>query len=125
MPPAARSDTGLYPPDTSIVDMGLAPQEVSLLTNDARQLDKRQLVTLREVAKEFRSQGEDKVLEVFDQRTGLSLSIGDLTSVAHAFDDMQDRLNATGLAADTSACCCCSCCPCCTCTASVVIAATR
>lgn len=116
--------SGLYPPDTPITKMGLGDAEVAVLTDSAKQLTKNDLIILREVTKEFRSAGEDKVIGVFDQRTGLSLNIGDVSSIAHAFDNMQDRLN-DQLTADASACCCCTCCPCCSCTASVVIEATH
>jgi hypothetical protein len=116
--------SGLYPPDTPISQMGLDASEVAVLTDGAKQLTKNNLVILREVTKEFRSEGEDKVITVFDQRTGLGLTVGDVSSVAHAFDDMQDRLNSAPVAA-ADACCCCTCCPCCSCTASVVLEATR
>ncbi len=121
---ADRSGTGLFPNDTPITEMGLNEEEVGLLSNDAKELTKAHLVTLRNVTKQYRSQGEDKVIEVFDQMTGLSLTVGDIDSVAHAFDHLSDRMNTGGAALAGDACCCCSCCPCCTCTASVVIDAT-
>ncbi|WP_299601551.1 hypothetical protein [uncultured Tateyamaria sp.] len=120
-----RQQGGMYPMDASITEMGLDKIEIGMLTEKARKLTKRDLVVLRETAKEFRAQGEDKVVEVFDQRTKLDLRVGDLSSVAHAFDDLQDRLNATPQLAAAAACCCCTCCPCCSCTASVVIEATH
>ena len=118
------SARGMYPLDTPIAKMGLNKTEISYLTPDAKKLKKSDLIILRETTKEFRSQGEAKVVEAFDQRTGLDLNIGDMSSIAHAFDDRQDRLNTAPMAADASACCCCTCCPCCSCTASVVIEAT-
>ncbi len=125
--PRTSSGRGMYPPDTPITDMGLTPEEVAMLSQPATQLTKRNLLTLREITKQYRDRGEDKVVQVFDQRTGLHLAIADLDSIAHAFDHMQDRLNthATVAAADVTACCCCSCCPCCCCTASVVLDAKR
>lgn len=110
----------LYPNDTPIVDMDLNATEIAMLTESARKLNKGQLIVLREVNKEFRSRGDKKVVSVFDQRTGLNLNLGDLTSIAHAFDDLNDRMNA---APGAVSCCCCSCCPCCSCCASVVIEA--
>lgn len=120
-----RQQGGMYPMDAPITEMGLNQNELGMLTKNAKQLKKRDLIVLRETTKEFRSQGEAKVVQVFDQRTGLALNIGDISSVAHAFDDMQDRLNAGPELAAAAACCCCTCCPCCSCTASVVIDAAR
>ena len=101
--------------------MGLNEQEAAMLTNTAKTLTKANLVTLRNVAKVHRSEGEAKVIDVFDQQTGLTLNVGDIDSIAHAFDHLQDRLNTGGNTLAGDACCCCSCCPCCTCTASVVV----
>lgn len=126
---ATRTNTGrgLYPPDAPITEMGLTPEEVVMLSQPATQLTKANLITLREIAKQYRDQGENKVVQIFDTRTGLHLTVADLDSIAYAFDHMQDRLNthAADAAKDVSACCCCSCCPCCSCTASVVIDAKR
>ncbi len=122
---AERQSGGMYPMDTPITEMGLDKTEISLLTKSARKLSKQDLIVLRETTKEFRSRGEEAVIKVFDERTGLDLTIGDISSVAHAFDDMQDRLNASPELTAAAACCCCTCCPCCSCTASVVIEATH
>ena len=113
-----------YPPDTPIVKMGLNEKEIDSLTDAAKSLDKAQLVTLQQVTNQYRSDGEDKVVSVFDQQTGLNLTIQDLTSIAQAFDDMQTRIY-TSPTLTGDACCCCTCCPCCSCTASVVIEAVR
>jgi hypothetical protein len=114
-----------YPPDTPITQMGLDAKEVDLLTDGAKKLDKAQLLTLQQVTNDYRSEGETKVVEVFDQQTGLDLTIADLTSIAEAFDDMTTRVHASPELAAEAACCCCTCCPCCSCTASVVIEAVR
>jgi len=122
---ATRLANGLYPLDTPIEEMGLDPQEISFLTANSKKLTKKDLLTLRDTTNRYRAAGEEKVVQVFDQRTGLNLTIGDLASVAHAFEDAADRRNATPQLAAADACCCCTCCPCCSCTASVVIEATR
>lgn len=119
-----NNNNGLYPLDTPITKMGLDDQEIMMLTTDAKKLDKSNLVALRNVTRQYRAQGEEKVLTVFDQITGYDLKIGDLDSIAHAFDHLADRRNTGGQALSGDACCCCTCCPCCTCTASVVIDAT-
>jgi len=120
---AQKLPSGMYPLDTPITQMGLNAAETSMLTANAKKLNKKNLLILQNTAKAFGSQGEDKVVAVFDQRTGMSLTVGDIASVADAFEDMQHRRDLSVAAAD--ACCCCTCCPCCSCTASVVIEATR
>jgi hypothetical protein len=123
---ANRLANGMYPLDTPIGELGLDTQEVALLTDGAKRLRKQDLIVLRETKKQYYSQGEDKVVQVFDQQTGLSLTLGDLASIAYAFDHAQDRRDLLPRTADVSvSCCCCSCTPCCCCSASAVISATR
>ena len=122
---ASRQANGMYPIDAHIHEMGLDAAEAAMLTDNAKKLTKRELIILQNTTNQYRSQGETKVLQVFDERTGLHLNLGDVTSIAHAFTDAAKRRNAAPAAAAADACCCCTCCPCCSCTASVVISATR
>src|SRR4051812_16360995 len=99
----------MYPLDTPIEEMGLDSAEVALLTDSAKRLRKRDLLILSNVTKQYRFQGEDKVIQVFDHRTGLNLNLGDISSVSHAFEDAANRRNAVPQAAAADACCCCTC----------------
>ena len=117
-----RGVKGAFPMDAAVSRMGLSPDETALLTDSAKEVTKQDLYVLYDVAKSFRCDGEDKVLEVFAQRTGLSLNIGDVSSISYAFEKMSDRRNFSQVAADSVSCCC-TCTPCCSCTASVVIEA--
>jgi hypothetical protein len=119
---AARSSNGLYPLDVPIAQLGLLPAEASLLTEDASKLTKGNLLILQDIGRQYQAEGEDKVLEVFNQRTDLTLTVGDLSSLEHAFSNMNYRMQMFETAESVS-CCCCTCCPCCSSSATVVIEA--
>jgi hypothetical protein len=110
-----------YPLDEPIDKMGLGAQEAALLTAKARKVTKQQILVLQDVARSNKGASEAEVIELFDQRTGLSLDVADVATIADAFDRMNERRTRGPTTADAA--CCCTCTPCCSCTASVVVEA--
>jgi hypothetical protein len=109
-----------YPLDGSIAKMGLEPAEASALTPKAQAVTKQQILVLQDIARTNHGKSEAQIVELFDKQTGLSLSVADVSSIGHAFDQLNARrAKNVGVAADAA--CCCTCTPCCSCTASVVV----
>lgn len=109
----------VMPLDTPVAQLGFDSAEQSILTNAVAEMSKQHLLALHGVGSRYRSQGEDKVVAIFGEQTGIRLTVGDISSLEHASLNMSARLQLEAAGADTTVCC--SCCPCCTCTASVVV----
>jgi hypothetical protein len=108
-----------FPPDTPISKLGLNDGDITVLTEKALKLNKSALQILRWVGYTHHAAGEEKVLQIFAERTGIELKMSDIDSITQAFNQMQNRVDdAEGPMLVAPCCCCCP--PCCCCCASVV-----
>jgi hypothetical protein len=107
-----------FPPDTSISKLGLNDGDIALLTGKALKLNKSDLQILRWVGNAHHAAGEEKVLQIFADKTGKELKMSDIDSVTQVFNRMQDRVDDAEGPMLVAPCCCCPC-SCCCC-ASVV-----
>ncbi len=99
---------------TKLADFPFKKGEAALLTPAAKTTTLSMLIDLRGFADTEHGKSTDDVINDFDKKTGLKLTIDDIRSANEALVSYmtQGPVNVTG-----DACCCCTCTPCCSCCA--------